>query len=135
MGGLATFGKQEALKGVLPNGTEFFAAFLTTLPSDDAGTGLIEATGSGYARKGHSVWISVDESPEWFRVNSGAIEFAALTANLKDILGWAIYTAVSGGTLVAFGDLLDVSENEITKTFTSGSQPRFVSQELKVGVD
>lgn len=135
MGGLATYGKQQALAGMLPNGTNFYAGFLTALPSDDAGTGLVEATGSGYARKAHSVWINVDESPKWYRVNSGAIEFAALAANLVDIIGWGIWTAVSSGSLVAWGPMLDVSEVEITKTFTSGNQPRFVTQELKVGID
>ena len=135
MGGFATYGKQQALAGVLPGSTTFYVAFLTTLPTDDDGTGLVEATGSGYARKSHGVWVNVDESPEWYRANSGAIEFAALTANLEDIVGWAIYTLVTGGSLVAWGPLLDVSENEITKTFTSGNQPRFVTLELKVGVD
>jgi hypothetical protein len=135
MGGLATYGKQQALAGVLANGTEYFAGFLTTLPSDDAGTGLVEATGSGYVRKGHSAWMNIDESPEWYRVNNGAIEFAALSADLDDCVGWGIWTAVSGGTLIAWGPLLDVGENEITKKFTSGNQPRFVDQELKVGVD
>lgn len=135
MGGLATYGKQQALDGILPNGTTFYAGFLTTLPSDDAGTGLVEATGSGYARKGHSAWMNVDESPEWYRVNNGAIEFAALTADLASCVGWGIWTAVSGGSLVAWGPLLDVGENEVTQTFTNGNQPRFVDQELKVGVD
>lgn len=135
MGGLATYGKQQALAGVLANGTTYYVGFLTALPSDDDGTGLIEASGSGYARVGHSAWINVDESPEWYRVNNGAIEFAALTADLVGIVGWVIWTALSGGTLIAWGPLLDVSENEITKTFTSGNQPRFVNQELKVGVD
>jgi hypothetical protein len=135
MGGMATYGKQQALAGLFPNGTAFYAGFLTALPSDDDGTGLVEATGSGYARKSHSAWMNVDESPEWYRVNNGAIEFAALTADLEDIVGWGIWTAVSGGSLVAWGPMLDVGENEITKTFTNGNQPRFVSQELKVGVD
>jgi hypothetical protein len=135
MGGLATYGKQQAIAGVLPNGTNAYVGFLTTLPSDDDGTGLVEASGSGYARKAHSAWMNVDESPEWYRVNNGAVEFTALTADLEDIVGWGIWTAITGGSLIAWGPLLDVSENEITKTFTSGNQPRFVTQELKVGVD
>lgn len=135
MGGLATYGKQQALANVLKNGTTYYAGFLTTLPSDDDGTGLVEASGSGYVRKGHSAWINVDESPEWYRVNNGAVEFAALTDDLEDCVGWALWTTLGGGSLVGFGPLLDVGGNEITKTFTSGNQPRFVDQELKVGVD
>ena len=135
MSGLATYGKQQGIAGVLPNGTAFYAGFLTTLPDDDAGTNLVEATGSGYARKTHSAWMNVDESPEWYRVNNGAIELAALSADLVGIVGWGIWTAVTAGNLVAWGPLLDVGGNEITKTFTSGNQPRFVTQELKVGID
>jgi len=135
MGGLATYGKQQALAGVLPNGTAAYAGFLTTLPTDDAGTGLVEATGSGYARLGHSAWMNVDESPEWYRVNNGAITFAALSADLDDCVGWGLWTAVAAGTLIAWGPLLDVGENEVTQTFTSGNQPQFVTQELKVGID
>jgi len=135
MGGLATYGKQQAIEGVLVNGTAYYAGFLTTLPTADDGTGLIEATGSGYARKDHSAWMNVDESPEWYRVNNGAVEFAALSADLDDCVGWGLWTAVSGGSLIAWGPLLDVGENEITITFTSGNAPRFISQELKVGID
>lgn len=135
MGGLATYGKQQAIAGALPNGTSFYAGYLTTLPSDDDGTGLVEAAGSNYARKAHAAWINIDESPNWFRANNGAIELAALSADLENCVGWAIWTALGGGSLVAWGPLLDVGGNEITKTFTSGNQPRFVDQELKVGVD
>lgn len=135
MGGLATYGKQQALAGVLANGTTYYAGFLTTLPTADDGTGLVEATGSGYARLGHSAWLQVDATPTWYHVNNGAIEFAALSADLDDIVGWGIWTAVSGGSLIAWGPLLDVGGNEITKTFTNGNQPRFVDQELKVGID
>lgn len=135
MGGLATYGKQQALAGALANGATYYVGLLTTLPSDDDATGLVEATGSGYARIGHSAWMNVDESPEWYRVNNGAVEFAALTADLDDCVGWAIWTAVSGGSQISWGPLLDVGENEVTITFLSGNQPRFVDQELKTGID
>ena len=135
MGGLATTGKQTALTYILENGTTYYVALLTTLPTDDDGTALVEASGSGYARKGHSAWMTVDESPEWYRVNNGAIAFTALTADLDDIVGWAIYDAAVAGNLIAWGPLLDVAENEVTQTFTSGNQPNFVDQELKVGID
>jgi len=135
MGGLATYGKQQALTGVLANGTTYYVGLLTTLPTDDDGTGLVEATGSGYARKGHSAWMNIDESPEWYRVNNGAVELDALTDDLNDCIGWGIWTAASAGTLIAWGPLLDVGENEVTIDFLSGNQPRFVDQELKVGVD
>jgi hypothetical protein len=135
MSGLTDYGEQQALIALLPNGTNVYVGFFTVLPTADDGTGGTEATGSGYARKDHQAWLNVAEVPITYRVNNGAVEFAALTADLEDIVGWGIWDAVSGGNMIAFGPLLDVSENEITKTFTSGNQPRFVDQELKVGLN
>jgi len=135
MGGLATYGKQQALLNVLDATTAYYAGFLTSLPDDDDGTNLVEATGSGYARKSHAAWQTVDESPEWYRVNTGALTHAALSADLDDVVGWGLWTAVTGGTLIAWGPLLDVTEAEVTQTFTSGNQPSFPALELKVGID
>jgi hypothetical protein len=133
-GGLTDFSEDLALTAVLPNGTNSYVGFFTVLPADD-GTGGTEAAGSNYARVAHAAWISVAAAPVTYRVNNGAIEFAALTADLVGIVGWGIWNASPGGNLLAFGPLLDVGGNEITKTFTSGNQPRFVDQELKVGID
>ncbi len=135
MGGLATYGKQQALLVVLEATTTYYIGFLTAQPSDDDGTGLVEATGSGYARKSHAAWETVDESPEWYRVNTGVVTFAALTADLDDVVGWGIWTAVTAGTLIAWGPILDVTEVEITQDFTNGNQPSFPTLELKVGID
>jgi len=134
MGGLATYGKQLAFEGALPNDTEFFVGLLTTVPTDDAGTGLVEATGSGYARIGHSTWLSIVDSSEWYRVNKDAVELAVLTSDLTGILGWGIWTLGAGGSLVAWGSLVDVDSNSVTRTYKSGDQPRFISQEIRVGV-
>jgi hypothetical protein len=134
MSGLTDYGEQQALIALLPNGTNVYIGFFTTLPADD-GTGGVEASGSGYARVNHAAWINVAEDPITYRVNNGAISFSALTADLASIIGWGIWDAAVAGNLIAFGPLLDVSENEITKTFTSGNQPRFVDQELKIGLD
>lgn len=135
MAGLTDYGEQQALIALLPNGTNVYAGFFTVLPTADDGTGGTEATGSGYARKAHAAWINVAEDPITYRVNNGAIEFATLSADLVDVVGWGVWDALTSGNLIAFGPLLDVSENEITKTFTSGNQPRFVTQELKIGLN
>ena len=135
MSGLTDYGEQQALIALLPNGTDVYVGFFTVLPTADDGTGGTEATGSGYARKAHQAWLNTAVAPITYRVNNGAIEFTALTADLDDIVGWGIWDAASGGNLIAFGPVLDASGNEITKDFTSGNQPRFVDQELKVGID
>lgn len=135
MSGLTNYGEQTALEALLPNGTDVYVAFFTVLPTADDGTGGTEASGSGYARKEHQAWINTTSGDITYRVNNGAVEFDALTADLEDIVGWAIFDAAVAGNMIAFGPLLDVGGNEITKTFTSGNQPRFIDQELKVGID
>lgn len=134
MSGLTDYGEQQALIALLPNGTNRYVGFFTVLPDDD-GTGGTEASGSGYARIAHAAWINVAAAPITYRVNDGAVEFAALTADLVDIVGWGIWDALAAGNLIAFGPILNVGGVEITKTFTSGNQPRFIDQELKVGID
>lgn len=134
MSGLTDYGEQQALIGILPNGTNRYVGYFTTLPTADDGTGGVEATGSGYARKVHAAWLNTAAAPITYRVNNGAIEFTALTADLEDIVGWGIWDAAAAGNMIAFGPLLDSGGNEITKTFTSGNQPRFPDQELKVGL-
>lgn len=115
------------------DGSTTYAGFFTAAPDDD-GTGGTEATGSGYVRKAAPSWVNATVSDVRYRQNSAAIEFAALSADLEDIVAWGIWDAVSSGNLLAWGMLLDVGGSEIAKTFTSGNQPRFITGELKVGL-
>jgi hypothetical protein len=135
MSGLTVLSKQTALASILPGGTDVYVGLFTELPTDDAPTGGVEATGSGYARVVHSTWTNTTVNDDVYRVNNGAVEFAALSADLTGINGWGIWDASSSGNLLAYGPILDVSDNEVSdKTFTSGNQPRFVGGELKVGL-
>lgn len=135
MSGLTDYGEQQALIALLPNGTNVYVGFFTVQPTADDGTGGTEANGSGYARKSHNAWVNTAVAPVTYRVNNGAITFTALTADLVGCVGWGIWDASVAGNLVAFGPLLDSGGNEITKTFTSGNQPQFLDQELKVGLN
>lgn len=134
--GLSEYGAEQALgsANVLPNGTNKYVALLTALPTERDGTGLVEATGSGYARIAHNSWVNVTSGDNTLRKNSGAVTYAALTADLDGIVGWAVYSAVSGGNLIAYGPLVDGSNNAITRDFASGDQPRFTDQELEIGI-
>lgn len=135
MSGLTVLSKQTALAAVLPSGTDVYVGFFTIVPTDDTPTGGTEATGSGYARVAHNTWTNSTVGDDVYRVNSGAVEFAALSADLTGINGWGIWDAATSGNLLAYGPILDVGGNEVEdKTFTSGNQPRFVSGELQVGV-
>jgi hypothetical protein len=130
--GLTPYGKRIALRAAID---EPYVGLFTSLP-DSTGAGGTEAAGSGYARKLHTPWIEVVENTvEVYRVNQTAVELDALTADLLSIVGWGLWTLGSGGSLIAFGPLLDVEGNEVTRTFASGNQPRFVAHELKVGLE
>lgn len=135
--GLSQYGKEQALASLLPNGTSRWVALLTTLPTAEDGTGLVEATGSSYARKSYSAWLNTTADGITYRVNNGAIEFAALTGNLSDVEGWAIFDddGTPTGNLIAYGSIRNSSGVAIVIDFVSGEQPRFLDQELQVGID
>jgi hypothetical protein len=75
-------------------------ALYTVLPADD-GTGGTEVTGGGYAR--------VNSSGKWSTPsagvgsNSSTIDFGTSSASWGTIVGWAIMTASSGGTMLRKG--------------------------------
>ncbi len=123
-----------SVSAIIPNGSNAYVALLTALPDAD-GAGLVEATGSGYARLSASAWINITVDESTLRVNDGAIEFAELTAALTGIVGWAIYDAASGGNILSFGAFLDFSDEETTKNLVAGDIPRLIDQELKIGTE
>ena len=134
--GLSEYGAEQAFQhaNVLPGGTDKWIALLTTLPTARDGTGLVEATGSGYARINHQVWTNTTVGTDTQRANNGAITFAALTGALSGIVGWAIYDLVAGTDLIAFGPLVDSNDVEITRNFINTDQPRFATGELKIRI-
>lgn len=136
MSGLTDYAEAACLTALLPNGTDVYVGFFTVLPTADDGTGGTEASGSGYARKAHQAWVNTTVGDYTYRVNNGAIEFTALTADLDGVNGWGIWDASVAGNLLAFGPLLDALGAEVyDKTLTNGNQPRFVDQELKIGLN
>lgn len=130
--GFTDVAEASMLVSLLSSGTAYQIALLTTLPTDDAATGAVEASGSGYARVTCSSWVTVTTSTNTIRRNSVNITFGALTGALTGIVGWAIYSA-SGTTMLAYGPIKDVSGNEITKNFIATDQPQFIANELQVG--
>ncbi len=130
---LSTYGREQALIALMPGGTNRYVALFTTKPDDD-GTGGVECTGSGYARKVYSSWVSITTDGVTYRKNNGAIEFVALSDALSGVVAYGIYDASSGGNLIDFDDLLDSGGEAVTKNFIAGDQPRFLDQELKVGL-
>lgn len=88
-----------------------YVALLTTNPSDDTGTGLVEVTTSGtaYARQpitGSTGWSSIapvsggsGTTPEQMS-NAATITFPTPTANWGTVVGFALYDAVTAGNLL-----------------------------------
>src|SRR6266567_6699400 len=88
-----------------------YVALLTTNPSDDAGTGLVEVTTSGtaYARQaitGSSGWSTIapvsggsGTTPEQMS-NAAVITFPTPTASWGTVIGFALYDAVTAGNLL-----------------------------------
>lgn len=134
MAGLSKIGRENALAAVLSNSTNVYIALLTTYPTDQTGAGLVEATGSGYARLAHMAWSTATTLEDTTRSNSSAITFAALTGDLSGVVGWAIYDALTLGNLLAFGRLVNSSDEPISVDFVNTDQPRFAIGELEVTI-
>ncbi len=131
--GLTSYGETQALNVNLPNGTSRYIALFTSM-SDADGTSIVEASGSSYARKLCTAWVNETVNGVTYRKNNGAIEFAALSGSISGVVGWGIYDALTSGNLIAAGYVRDVSGVAVTKNFVSTNQPRFLDQELKVGL-
>ncbi len=134
--GLSEYGAEQGLgtTNVLPGGTNKYIALLTTLPTARDGTGLVEVTGSGYARIAHQTWTNVTSGTDTIRKNSGAVTFAVLTGNVSGVVGWAIYSAITAGTLIAFGPIRDADEVIISRNFIEGDVMEFATLKIEVAI-
>jgi hypothetical protein len=134
LSGLSSTGVNVALAAIMVSGTDRYVGLLTTLPNSRDGTGLVEASGSGYARVAHSAWLNGTSGSDVVRMNSGSVTFAALTAALDGIVGWGIWDAAAAGNLLAFGPMLTAGGDETSIDFIASDQPQFADQELKLAV-
>jgi hypothetical protein len=89
--------------------TNVYVALLTTLPSDNNGTGLVEVSGGSYARQAVSAasgWSAVTTSGSLQQMsNAGQILYPTASANWGTIVGMAIYDALTNGNLLSFAPL------------------------------
>lgn len=104
-----------------------YVGLVKTAPSDANGTGLVESTYTNYAR------VSVaNNDTNWpaasgrSKSNGTAITFAACGATGDTIVGFAIYTAASAGTFLAYGDLT------ASQAVTTGVTPQFAIGQLSI---
>lgn len=136
MPGLTDAYELPALKAIFGTGktidfpATYYLALLSVLPADN-GTGSSEPTGvAGYARQAiantNASW-NVNVAPV---VNINTISFPTATANYPaPIVGWALFNALTGGSLVFFSPITSPA------TFLSGETPSFSPGDLSIGAD
>ena len=123
-------GKAATLLGAGATPITPFVGLFTTMPTDS--TGGTEATGGGYARitAPAASW----GTPAAGAVsNSAAITFAQFSGSVSSgaaFLGFGIFSAVSAGTLLAYGTLTDQ-----TKTGGNGDTLSFAIGALTITAD
>jgi hypothetical protein len=100
-----------------------FIALLTTNPSNNTGTGLVETTYTNYARVACS-------GATWATAASGSITTASVVSfpscgtTGATIVGWALYDASTAGNLLFYGTC--------SLTVSSGIQPQFAAGALTI---
>ena len=108
-----------------------YVALLTTNPTDDTGTALVEVSGGAYARQaivGSSGWSSIapvsggsGTTPEQMS-NSAVITFPTPSANWGTITGIALYDASTAGNLLYWASITSqVINTGVVASFAIGS--------------
>lgn len=112
-------GEIRALNGLLSG---VFVSLHTGLP-----TGGGEVVGGGYARQAYA--YSITGGNPSVAANTAMIQFPTATADWGVVAYVGIYTAASGGTLLAWGPL------DVSKQITTDDVFRFLTGNLKVNCD
>ena len=111
----------------LETGVDRWLALLTTLPTHEDGTGLVEVTGGAYAR------VKVNATVDWSAVTTLADKltrqtginadksFPEATAAWGTVVGWALFDAVTAGNKRRWGVLEDGSGNPTSQAVSSGT--------------
>lgn len=108
-----------------------YVALLTTNPTDDTGTALVEVTGGAYARQsitGASGWSTIapvsggsGTTPEKMS-NAAVITFPTPTANWGTVVGIALYDAATVGNLLYWASITSqVINTGVVASFAIGA--------------
>lgn len=108
--------------------TNLYVALFTALPTDSGGG--TEVSGGSYARvacgPGDSYWT--EQPPGTFQ-NANAVTFPNPTNDWNTIVGFGLFTASSGGTLLVWGEL------SVSRLVLSGDlAPSFPAGNLVISV-
>lgn len=103
----------------------WYVALYTVAPGE--GGGGTECSGTSYARQ--TVAFSVTGTSPTTAANSAAVEFPTAGGSWGTIVAAGIFTASTGGTLLAFADLTT------SKTIDTGDVLRFNTGALTITLD
>ena len=104
--------------------TAWYLALFTSNPAEDASGTEVTATGTAYARQSATFTVSGNTAS-----NSAAIEFPTATASYGTVTHVGVYTASSGGDLIAYAAL------STSKAIDTGDVFRVPSGDLDVTLD
>jgi hypothetical protein len=104
--------------------TAWYLALFTSNPAEDASGTEVSTSGTAYARQSATFTVSGNTAS-----NSGAIEFPTATAGYGTVSHVGIYTAASGGDLIAYAAL------STSKTIDTGDVFRVPDGDLDVTLD
>ena len=104
--------------------TAWYLALFTSNPAEDASGTEVSTSGTAYARQSATFTVSGNTAS-----NSGAIEFPTATASYGTVTHVGVYTASSGGDLIAYASL------STSKAIDTGDVFRVPDGDLDVTLD
>lgn len=104
--------------------TAWYLALFTSNPAEDASGSEVSASGTAYARQSAAFTVSGNTAS-----NSAAIEFPTATASYGTVTHVGVYTASSGGDLIAYAAL------STSKAIDTGDVFRVPAGDLDVTLD
>lgn len=104
--------------------TAWHLALFTSNPAEDASGTEVSASGTAYARQAATFTVSGNTAS-----NSGAVEFPTATASYGTVTHVGVYTASSGGDLIAYAAL------STSKAIDTGDVFRVPAGDLDVTLD
>lgn len=104
--------------------TAWYVGLFTTTPTGDDGSGGVECSNAGYARK----------SVTWTRTNqtmnpSAIVTFGPATENWTEVVGFGVWDSLTSGVLLAFEAL------NTSRTLSNGDSAEFATTDLSITLD
>lgn len=116
--GLPFDGRRAVLTERLPYGTNLYGGFFTVMPNRlGAGGTQLEITRVPISR-----WVNGTRGISASRTNATSMTWGALTVAAV-IVGWGLWTEVTGGTLRAFDFLRNEADEPVTRELAIGVRP------------